>query len=153
MLLSIFHHRDLWWTYTYLIKISFFWSGREGRSRTDDTAFAEPCLTTWLPRAFIKLWLFTTTIYSRQAAKQVHSVYLLAVNVALFHAKAFVTFVECRGQASKVFTAVTHCAALLNLMCICVILFHFFYLCFLKDREPSQSLKFSASILPLLYWK
>ena len=153
MLLSIFHHRDLWWTYTYLIKISFFWSGREGRNRTADTAFAEPCLTTWLPRAFIKLWLFTTAIYSPDTTEQVRPVHLLSKDVTLFIAKAFVTFVECRGQASKVFTAVTHCAAFLNLMCICVMFFHFFYLCFLKDREPSQSLKFSASILPLSYWK
>ena len=26
------------------------WGGGEGRNRTDDAAFAEPCLTTWLPR-------------------------------------------------------------------------------------------------------
>ena len=78
---------------------------------------------------------------------------LLAKDITLFITKAFITFVECRGQARKIFLAVTYCAALLNLICVCIMFFHFFYLCCLKDRDPSQSLKFSASILPLSYWK
>ena len=81
------------------------------------------------------------------------SVHLLPKDIYLFITKAFVSFVKCRGQTRKVFAAVTNRAAFLNLMCICIMFFHFFYLCFLKDRDPSQSLKFSASILPLLYWK
>ena len=31
-------------------EIPMIYYGGEGRNRTDDEAFAEPCLTTWLPR-------------------------------------------------------------------------------------------------------
>ena len=69
---------------------------------------------------------------------------LLPKDITLFITKAFITFVENFRQARKIFAAVTNRAALLNLMCVCAILFHFFYLCCLKDRDPSQSLKLAA---------
>ena len=65
-----------------------------------------------------------SAIYLTKTTEQVSPVTLPPVYINFFITKAYITFVKNFRQARKVFLAVTYCAALLNLMCVCVVFIH-----------------------------